>query len=67
MQLATKIGLAISIGFYLDGDSHERPAFVADVGAFATRPHIIVVCQVNVKYKLPLHWHELSVALQPCM
>lgn len=67
MQCVTKLSQAISITFYLDGNSHERPAFVADVCAFATRPHIIVVCQVNVKHKFPFYWHKLSVALQPCV
>jgi hypothetical protein len=53
------------MGGDLDGYSHERPAFVADVGPFATGAHIIIICQINIKDQLPLHRHKLSVAFQP--
>ena len=53
------------MGCDLDGYSHERPAFVTDVGPFATGAHIIIICQINIKHQLPLHRHKLSVAFQP--
>ncbi len=53
------------MGCDLDGCSHEGPAFVTDVGPFATGAHIIIICQINVKDQLPLHRNKLSIAFQP--
>lgn len=45
----------IKLSSYLDSHGHERPAFAADVASLTTRPHIIVVRQINIKHKLALH------------
>jgi len=44
----------------LDGSSHEWPAFGADVALLPTRAHVIVVRQVYIKHKFPLHGHKWS-------
>ena len=36
----------------LDGDGHEPPALVTDGGAFAARPHVVVVGHVNIEHEL---------------
>lgn len=39
----------------LDGCRHERPALGADVALLAARPHVVVICQVNIEHQLALH------------
>lgn len=40
---------------HLDSDSHEGPAFGTDVAFFAAAAHVVVVCQIDIEYELPLH------------
>mmetsp|Transcript_25024 Transcript_25024/g.62547 ORF Transcript_25024/g.62547 Transcript_25024/m.62547 type:complete len:435 (+) Transcript_25024:215-1519(+) len=40
----------------LDGNCHEGPALIADVGGGATRAHVVVVRHVDVEHQLALRW-----------
>lgn len=50
----------------LHSDSHERPASAADVGLLAAGAHVVIVCQIDIKHKLALHWRKNPVCCQAC-
>ena len=53
-------------GIYLNCNSHEGPAGIADVALLSTSPHIIIVCQIYIKHQLALHRRKYPVSCQAC-
>ena len=43
-----------------DGDIHEGPAALANGCAAATGPDLVVICHIDIKDQLLLHWLELT-------
>ena len=45
----------------LDSKGHEGPAGSANVAFLSTGPHIIIICQINIKHQLPFYGRKGSL------
>lgn len=50
----------------LDGNSHEGPAFGADVALLPTASDVVVVCQIDIEHELSFHWGKAACARHKC-